>query len=212
MHTKLFNIHNLITIKINYTHVGILRDIDFPFSFFETTVDDGHPDLILNICPFEPILKNTFVVDHKYYVTKDYFFCNDQSNKSKWKVAISGLNSSPTVVDFEGSIIGLERFLIPNYLAQNVILRPLLELKLLEKGYVMLHGVGLSYNDDSILLLGRGGAHKTPLIMDLLKQKIDYKITGDDRSLIGPKSELFSLPIFYNVLTFKSQHMTDEHI
>lgn len=208
-----FNLHNILKFKINtVNHVDLLKDINFFLSYFETeSVTD--PDIILNIGKFTPSNQDCFVVDHKYFIKENYFYCNDQEARATWEVEIFGFETGKAIVNFDGKIRGIEQFFIPDYLAQNFVLRPLIELKLLEKGYVVIHGLGIEQNNQAIILIGRGGSHKTSLAMESLRSKCKkVRIIGDDRVIIGKDRTVFSYPIYYETFLFKLEKLSDEHV
>jgi len=210
MHKELsYNLHNILNFKIvTSSRLKILNDLNFMFSYFES--EKNNSDVILNIGKFTPSDEHSTLVDHKYHIKDNYFYCKDKEGKAKWEVEIFGFEDGPTHINFHSVIYGIEQLLIPDYLAQNIILRPLLELKLFEKGYVTLHGLGIEKNGKACVFAARGGAHKTRIAMDLLR-KGGYSLLGDDR-LICSQDYLFSYPLFYNLVKFKAEHMNDEHI
>ncbi len=205
-----YNLHDLLKFKIQTkSKLNLLRDINFFFSYFECKeVQD--PDIILKIGKFTPSNQDCTLVDHKYWIKDNYFYCKDQEGKAKWEVEIFGFASGRATINFNGHVSGIEQILIPDYLAQNIILRPLIELKLFEKGYISIHGLGLEKDGDAYIFAARGGAHKTRIAMDLMRNG-GYRLIGDDRMIVG-KEYVFSYPLFFNLVRFRAENMDDEHI
>jgi len=203
--------HDIIKFKIvTSSRINLLKDINFFLSYFETD-EVSHPDIILKIGKFEPLNKESFLVDHKYYIKENYFYCKDQKGRAKWEVEILGFEEGNTIINFSGKVLGLEQILIPDYLAQNLILRPLIELKLLEKGYIVIHGLGIEKDGDAYIFGARGGAHKTRIAMDVIRKE-KYKLIGDDRIILGKDRQVLSYPLFYNLVMFRAERLEDEHI
>ena len=205
-----FDIHGLIKIQINTeSRFDFLKDINFFLSYFEVkSIID--PDIILNIGKFSPSNSDCFIVDHKYYIKDNYFYCKDQEGRAKWEVEIFGFEKGKAIINFYGRILGIEQVLIPDYLAQNLILRPIIELKLLEKEYIIIHGLGMSKDGKGIIIAARGGLHKTRVAMELINNK-RIKLIGDDRILIG-KSIVYSFPLFYKTVVFRARKLEDQNI
>lgn len=205
-----YNLHDILKFKINTnSKLNLLRDINFFFSYFESEPYDDS-DIILNIGRFTPCNENCTLVDHKYWIKDNYFYCKDSDGRAKWEVEILGFEHGKATINFNSKILGIEQILIPDYLAQNVILRPLIELKLLEKGYVSVHGLGIEKEGNAYILAARGGAHKTRIAMDLMRNS-RYRLIGDDRIILG-KEHVLSYPLFFNLVRFKAENMNDEHV
>ena len=128
---KYYNIHNLIKFKIlsERTCIRSLDDINYFFSYFETE-EFTNEDILLRIGQFTPANNDCKVIDHKYYVKENYFYCKDQEGHVTWEVEIHGFEHGKAVINFHSHSRRIEHFFLPEYLAQNIILRPLIELKL----------------------------------------------------------------------------------
>ncbi len=207
-----FDIHSLVKFRICSArkHVSTFRDIDMFFSYFECD-NLSNPDIVLNIGKFEPSNKGTFVVDNKYFVKENYFYCRDRDKRAQWEVEILGFERGCATINFHGRIAGIEECLIPDYLAQNLVLRPLIELRLLDKGYVVVHGLGLEAEGRAHVLAARGGAHKTRIAMDAARAG-GFRILGDDRVIFGSNRQVLSYPLFPSLVTFRVDRLTDEYI
>jgi len=205
-----YDIHNLISIEIlTRSKLDLLKDLNFFLSYFETE-DIGNPDIELNIGEFSPSNTDCYIVDHKYYIKENYFYCSDQIGNVKFNVEIFGFEKGKSVVNFDGNVHGLEQLLIPDYLAQNMILRPLIELKLLQRGYAVIHGLGLEKNGKSVILAGRGGSHKTSIAMTALRN--NYRLIGDDRVILSSDGKVYSYPFYHKLIRFKADCLSEEHV
>jgi hypothetical protein len=209
---KYYNIHNLLKFKIVSQRACLrpFEDINYFFSYFETK-EFADEDILLRIGKFLPANQDCKIIDHKYYVKENYFYCKDQDGNITWEVEICGFERGKAVVNFHSYDRRIEQLLLPDYLAQNTILRPLIELKLLEKGYAVIHGLGLAGSKDSVLIAARGGAHKTRTIMDALRLK-EVKLIGDDRLIIGEGAKVYSYPLFLRLVLFRMENLQSEKI
>jgi hypothetical protein len=205
-----YDIHNLCRIRIKSQKKFFVKGFD-PLSFFKVSQLDEDPDITLHIGQFTPNLRDSIVVDHTYNIKPNYLFCKDQSGSAKWMMEISGIENSPIDINFNGNITGLYGHLFPNILAQDVGLLPMLELYFGLKGYLLAHAGGIVINENALLFFGRGGSHKTNIMLDLMK-KFNGKILGDDRILIDIKKErVFSFPIYHSIFEYTYKNMNNEY-
>lgn len=204
-----YNIHDLISFSIVRSRDrGLLKPINLEFSFFETIAPSNEPDLILNISRFLPIQDNCHFIDRKYRVGRNYFYCSDSARRSKWEVEITGFESGRSTINFWGRLFGKEMFLYPDLLAQDLVLKPLLEYKLCLKNILLVHAAAISRDNEAYLLAGRGGAHKTTLAMQLIKQS-GFRLMADDQALIH-NDMVLSFPKHIAQLCYKLDYMQTE--
>ena len=203
-----YNLHNILKFKITRDRGHGLRDlINLKFSFFEVEEVDN-PDITLNIGKFTPSNKNCYLVDHKYYIKENYFYCKDSEGKAEWEVEISGFEDGETTINFNGRIKGFQSFMNPDFIAQSVLLR-VIEYKLGNRGYFLAHSAGISKNNRAYVLAGRGGTFKTSLCMDFIR-KAGFGFLGDDRVILH-NDMVFSFPMGLNVFGFICDHFPNEN-
>ena len=178
-----YNIHNILRFKMVVNRrLGLMRLLNPEYSFFEVNrIED--PDIILNIDKFTPSNDNCYLIDNKYHIKDNYFYCKDSEGKAKWEVEILGFEDGKTTINFDGTVFGLQSILIPEFLSQSLLLRPLIEYKLAKKGYFLIHSGAISKDNHAYLLEGRGGAFKTTLAMDFVRRK-GFDFFSDDRVII----------------------------
>ena len=205
-----YNIHDVLTFQIvRNRRKDLMKDLNLEFSFFETKEEIDNPDIVLNIGKFTPSNGRCYVVDHKYHIKENYFYCKDSEGKARWEVEILGFEDGKATINFDGSVLGLQPILIPEFLPQNLLLRPLIEYKLAKKGYFLIHAGAVSKNNQAYLLEGRGGAFKTTLAMDFVrKEGVDFM--ADDRVIIH-KDKVLSFPIHHILFTFRVKHLPTEN-
>ncbi len=202
-----FNLHNLLSFSIETaSKTNIMRDVNYFYSYFETN-DIEDPDIKIKIGKFDPANAGCYLVDHKYYVNDNYFYCKDRYERAEWKVEIFGFEEGKAEINFSGNIFGLEKFLIPDFLVQSQILRPLIELKMLKKGFVLVHGLGLEKNGNAYIFSARGGAHKSRIAASIINNS-DVKLIGDDWVIIGKDGSVYSYPLFFKTIKYKSRYLS----
>jgi hypothetical protein len=204
-----YTIHDILTFRIERDkRKDLLKDLNLLFLFFETKEGIADPDVVLNIGKFTPTNKGCYVIDHKYYVKENYFYCKDSEGKARWEVEILGFEDGKTTINFDGTVFGLQSILIPDFLPQNLLLRPLIEYKLAKRGYFLIHAGAVSKNNQAYLLEGRGGAFKTTLAMDFVRSE-GFKFMADDRVIIH-KDKVLSFPFHHLFFTFRVKHLPTE--
>lgn len=203
-----YNIHNILSFQINRKkHRDFIKDINLPYSYFEVEKVDS-PDVILNIGDFTPQNDSCYLVDHKWYVKGNYIYGSQKRGRIKFKIEIIDLETKPTVINFSSSLNVLKQLLLPSVLAQFIALRPILDFKLLYKGYVSIHAMAVANESGANIFPGRGGAFKTTLAMDFTR-KLGYSFLGDDRVLMN-KNNVFSFPLHYKLFDYRINHMKTE--
>ncbi|MFC2005847.1 hypothetical protein ACFLVG_02665 [Chloroflexota bacterium] len=200
-----YNIHDLLNVEVcgnrRFDKSKVLR-----YSFFETEKADN-PDIILRIGKFAPSNQGCQVVGQKYHIKDNYVYYRFSGWRAKWEVEISGFETGSTKVNFNGTVRNLKGFLFPSLLPQD-ILTPLIEYKLAQKNCFLLHGGAVAKDmDTACILIGRGGALKTSLIMDLVRH--GFSLLGDDRFILGAeKVTSFIVSPFY--IDYELSHMATE--
>lgn len=204
-----YNIFNVLRFQIVTSKQScIAKSLNFPFSFFETE-EMGEPDIVLNIGKFTPSNKNCYIIDHKYYIKENYFYCKEVKGRARWEVEIFGFEEGKTVINFNGKFFGPE-LLFPNLIAQEVILMPIMIYKLSKKGYYLVHAGGVSKDGCAYIFAGRGGSSKTELIMDFVKSGFNY--LGDDWVIIHKNNVLPFPKNFYSfVYSLKTGSLPTEN-
>ena len=206
--TIYYNIHNILSIQVNRPKCfDICKDISLPFSYFETKQIEK-PDVIVNIGSYKPHNNECHVIDHKYYIKNSYIYCSERVGKITIDVEIRNLEGNPTIINVSSNIIKFKQFLFPFALMQYVVLRPLIDYKLLSKNILSLHAAAVACKDESYVFLGRGGTYKTTLLMDYIR-KMNYSFLGDDRVLVN-KNIVMSYPLNYKLFDYRVGNMETE--
>ena len=204
-----YNIHDLITFQINCANsIEFIKDINQPLSFFK--VDRiRKPDIILNIGKFTPDKRSCDVINNKIYIKKNYIYCSEIIDKTKIHCEIANLESIPTIINFCVDTKKMTHRLFPLLMAQNLVLRPLIDFKLLQKDIISIHAAGVANGNKAIIMAGRGGAFKTTLTMELIR-KSGFQFIGEDRLLLGKENLVFAFPIYQKLFAYRLNKMKTE--
>lgn len=186
-----FNIHNLVKLKVEGTNKGYLRYLSQDYSHFRT---DGpvDSDLDIIVSDFTPDNHNCYVVNHKYWIKKNYLFCADRHKTVRWKVCLTNLTGRKTTVYFSGSKFG-EVFL------RDYIIEPLIGLKLAAKGFSLLHASGIAINDKGFIFPACKGVGKTSTILNLIGKGA---FLGNDKVILSKDGTIYSYPSLVHIFDY----------
>lgn len=204
-----YNIHDILSFQINRRKCwDFIKDINLPYSYFETEYVDK-PDIILNLGNFVPQKKDCYIVDHKWHIKTDYIYCSEHIGKIKFDIEIIGLETSPTIINVSTTVRKIKQIFLPSVMAQYIVLRAMIDFKLLCKGFLSLHSAAVADEKGAIIFMGRGGTFKTSLAMDYLRN-LNYKFLGDDRIIIN-KNIALSYPIHNKLFDYRINKMKTEN-
>lgn len=202
-----YNIHNILKLQIIINKkFNLFKYFNVEHRFFEVETVEN-PDIILNIDKFAPSNTDCYIVDSKYYIKKNYFYCKDSSGKTEWELEIFGFESGSTIINFDVKVPGI-RGLLPILGVHNLFLSPLIDYKLANKGYFLLHSAGLGKDNKAFLLAGMGGAFKTTLAMDF-SRKAGFDFFGDERVILHD-SNVWSYPVGLVSFDYRCRYLPTE--
>lgn len=202
-----YNIHDILKFQIFLDKkFNLFNYLNIEHRFFEVDRAD-EPDVILNIGKFKPSNEDSYIVDSKYYIKKNYFYCKDSEGKTKWEVEIFGFESGDTIINFDIKVPGV-RGLLPILSAHNLFLSSVIDYKLSNKGYFLLHSAGLGKDNKAFLLAGMGGAFKTTLAMDFIR-KAGFDFFGDERVILHDGC-IWSYPVGLVSFDYRCRYLPTE--
>lgn len=200
-----YNIHNIIKFEVVDKRNYFEKKIDSfynHFTYYRDYSDSENLDFIINISDFSPKNEGCRVLDGKYYVKEGYIFCEDTKKFSKWKIEISNLDSSPTLIkistNFLGSISTLSNFS-----------EFLVHLKMTEKGYPLIHASGVLKEKKGIVFASRSGGGKTTIATYLMGK--GFKYFGDN-FLILNDSKIYNFLSPLNLYRYNLTPLIKEHL
>ena len=206
--TLSYNIHDILKFKITRDRGHGLRDlINLKFSFFEVEAIDN-PDITLNIGKFAPSNEKCYLVDHKYYIKENYLYCSESEGKGRWELEIKGVEDDNVIINFDGGITGIQSLINRDFIAQILLLN-IIEYKLAQRGYFLLHAAGVSKDGQAYIFAGRGGTFKTSICLDLVR-RAGFSLLGDDHVILHER-EVLSFPTSPRVLDFMFRYLPDEN-
>jgi hypothetical protein len=97
--------------------------------------------------------------------------------------------------------------LLSDYWAEDII-RPIIEYKLMKKGYFMIHGGAVCDESTAHVVSGRSGVFKTTLLMDLVRKR-KYSFLGDERVIIS-KDGILAFPMSLFLFNHTLNHSVTE--
>lgn len=206
-----YSIHDLLKIEISSDipfRKSIFEDLNFPFSYFSVEELDEDPDIVLNIGEFDPSNNNCNVLDYKYNIKENYFFCTENIPDAKWSVEIKGLENSPTIINYLGNPKGIKK-LFENQIPCMFILLPIIEYQLFKKGYHLIHAAGICKDKRGYILVGRPSSFKSSLAMDLIR-KTGFQWLGDERVILC-KDRVMSFPLCPDTFDLKCRLLNNEN-
>jgi len=166
---KNYNIHDIIKFRIVdktsffYRYLNLLNT---QLENFESEKVDN-PDFTVHIGNFVPSNQDCYILDDKYYVKKDYFYCKDSRKLSKFEIEIMGFENGPMKVNIKTNL--------PGSISVPVnIIDFLIHLKLNEKGFPIVHASSISKNCNAYLFAARGGGGKTTVSLNLLEKGFSF--------------------------------------
>lgn len=206
---KCYNLHDLLTFKVYDKQSIICRffsTIDLEYNNFRSE-DISKPDFTIYLGDFSPSNQGCHVFDNKYYVKKNYFFCEDSYKYAKWKFEINGFEGSNTEVRISANFFS-------GILISGFVVDSLINFKLCEKGYALTHSSCVSKENSAYLFTAQGGGGKTSTAAYAVENGFDFM--GDNftildngyvRSFLSPLN-IFSfnlLPFIYNNMNMSSK-------
>lgn len=178
MITKYFNIHNLVRIKVQSninpklnTILAHLRE------FEEAPISDDDIDIFIFDYSDCPNLKNPVSISNYYYYSNNYLNVPDK------RFCFNFLD--------EPLFVYCDNFAVP--------LNLMVELKLLRKGYSLIHSAAVQYNGRNYLFPSFGGVGKTTTVSALMYN--GGKLFGDDMVILNER-EILSYPLDFSIYSY----------
>jgi hypothetical protein len=194
---KWFSIHDIMQFVV-IDHTGVINrffdNINTHYENFSVQKNDKNSDLIIEIGNFTPDLNDVYETGNKKYFFKpNYMFIPRERHKgAEWKFEITGLNDPTTIVKIDCNYLG--RIFITGNIVDFLI-----HLKLLQKGFSLIHASAVAKNGFGYLLSSRGGGGKTTYALELLENGYDF--LGDNYVIIN-KDTIFSYPTSLSIFTY----------
>jgi len=184
--TYTYNIHDIVKIE---SDVMLLNSV-FHRYFLSSDVSD--PDLIIKIEKDIHVSKQGLSRQDLWFYGKegeDFIYYEDKLFGMKDKVLVKNIKSKPTEIHATKSVLKINRRSRGSLFD---LIEAIIDLKLLESGYLTIHAACLSKNNSAILLAAFPNIGKTLSTLYLLKS--GFKYLYDDTGFIDYKGNAYSRP------------------
>ena len=170
MKERSYNIHDIVRFKIvderNFL-TKIFNAIKEEYKNFKSKKEIDPPDFIVYLGKFIPDNQDCRILDDTYYIKEDYLYCKGASYKlAKWKLEISGFESDNMTIRISSNLIG-NMFISP-------IIDFLIQFKLNEKGYSIVHASCVSRNNHAYLFPAVSGGGKTMVALYFVEKGFNF--------------------------------------
>lgn len=149
-------------------------------SFFSGHLAGGaplqEPDLLVETDGPLPDAPDGFRVDDRYLVGRDCIRFRSSSKLASWETALSGLAGPTARVTVRSNLPGYWVF-------PHTTIMDILKIRMLQKGYVALHGLAADFRGRGLLFAGRSGIGKTITAFRLASS--GFRILADDTVFIN---------------------------
>ena len=180
MNVKYYSIHDLITVKTNMNNVKI------PDCFLEEEVK-GEPDIEIVQERLE------FSKPERAARSRNYFYWTDGATLfmdyavplMNAKLVVDGLEGK-TKIKVTESLNKFGRVELPSF-------NSILDLKLIQKDFALLHSGCLNYKGQCFLITASRDTGKTSTVLSLFDGK-DFKFMSDDLTIVSRNGEAHSYP------------------
>jgi hypothetical protein len=207
---KKYGVHETVSFKV-------VDNSGFPRHFFGYVLDDIYkeyknfetesmvnPDFTIYIGDFIPSNDNTTIVDNKYFIKYDYFYCTDTYKSAKWKLEMSGFEDGDMKVKIYSENI------YTNMVISGLLVDPLINFKLTEKGLSLVHASCISKDGNGFMFTAQGGGGKTSIALYSVERGFNF--LGDNFAIIDKgfvRSFLSPLNVFsFNLAPIVMENMS----
>jgi hypothetical protein len=191
-----FDIHNIIKFQLRNNNIaGFLKNTNPEYKYF--TVDEHvDPD-------FRVTVSKTFNANREEYGIKHAF----KKRYPKWEVEILEYENGFVDVTIIPYVNGVRKFFEYSAL-KNLYVRSLLYYCLIRKGCTLIHSSAVNIKDEAYVFIGRPGAFKTSIIMDLLRQP-ETSFLGEENVLLSDE-KIYPFPLNIHSLNHKIKYYKNE--
>lgn len=205
---KHYSIHGIVNFKI-VNSAGFLSRIlpfwDIELRNFESE-PKAEPDFTIFLGRFSPQSPDCLILDDRFHINQGYLYCSDSYKWARWQIEVSGLDGGTMEIRISANPFAW--VLLP-----DLIITPLIWLKLSEKGCAIVHGSGVVKDGKAFIFAGRGAAGKTTIALNLVER--GFRLLGDHFVVLNNGSVLsFLSPLHlagFNLTPFLQHRMKLGH-
>ncbi|CAG0949442.1 hypothetical protein METP3_00114 [Methanosarcinales archaeon] len=194
----IFSVHDIIFFKIvaQQDYQKTFNKILFQYNTFylkEQTKKIDSLDFTVYLGSFSPSNENCYIIDDKYHIKDNYFYCKDSRKLSTWKLEMVGFNSGIIRVNLQTNRFG--KISVPLNMIDFLI-----HYVVNEKGSSIIHSSGVSNNNNNVMLFSaRGGGGKTSIAAHFIDK--GFKFLGDNFIILRNGHALSFISPF-NIFTY----------
>lgn len=173
-----YAIHNLMSITViddSHPIPGFLPSFETEYENFKSHVV-SEPEITFTFGPFTPRNTDCTILDNKFFVKYDYLYCRDSYKHAKWEMELTGVETGAIEIKFSGNFFS-------KMIISGILLDALINFKLMQAGYCLIHGSGISRADQACIFTGQGGSGKTSLALDACARGNNF--LGDNYVILG---------------------------
>ena len=199
---KNYSIGDIVTIKV----VGKMhRRMAMEYRNFESTGVD-FPDITIYLGNFTPKTEGCQILDDRYFVKDNYFYCEDSYKIGRWKIEVSGFESASIVTRLHTNIVGS---ILQDQFICNFTLDPLIRFVMDRKGYSPVHAAAVSKDGRAYLFPAQSGAGKTTTAAYFTQEGFNF--LGDDFVILH-NGRVFSWLTPLNVFSYNLSPMVRKNM
>lgn len=203
---KNYDIHGIVTFKIidsSNSLMNLFKHINTEYKNFETE-STINPDFTIYLGDFTPSNDNTAILDNKYFIKENYFYCTDSYKNAEWNLEMSGFEDGHMKIKIYCKNI------YTNMIISGFLVDPLINFKLTEKGLSLVHASCISKDDCGFMFSAQGGGGKTSIALYSVDRGCSF--LGDNFAIIDKglaRSFLSPLNIFsFNLAPIVMKNMS----
>ncbi len=194
---KKYNVHNFLKFKIiedEWLIDPLFIRPERGFGYFKNgQLESKDFDLVVEIGDFSPRNEDCLILDDKYYLKEDYFYCKDHDKILSWEIEWRGFEKGKPI------LVKISKNLTGSMAIGTRIIDCLIRYKMNEKGFPMIHSLAMAKNNGCAILSGRSGVGKTNSLLSFLEK--GYKVLGDNWIIVN-EGKAYSFPLPMNIFVF----------
>ena len=145
----------------------------------------GTPDLLVNVGRFSMTPQADDRTFGKYRLTGEWIYGSARYKVAWWRFALCGMTSPTTELVFYGGLFA-------PYFLQHFLIEQIMRYKIVQKGFVLVHGGCVADRGNSVIFPGLGHAGRAALAVQQVQA--GRKLQADDYTLVSASGNTYSYP------------------
>ncbi|MDH5769976.1 MAG: hypothetical protein OEZ25_01625 [Candidatus Bathyarchaeota archaeon] len=174
---------------------NLLEDVGVEYENMRKRISDKECDFLVYIGNFQPNLEDCYIMEDRYFLRRDYFFCRNEAYKlARWNVEISSFDGlTPIVLRIETNPFG-SMFI-------TSLINYLVSFELNENGCSLVHASAIckEEGEDGYIFASVSGGGKTLLALNFVEE--GFKLLGDNFVNVR-NGEIFGFHTPLNIFTY----------